>query len=166
MPRPGLLALVAGSLSVLPIGAPVVWIPASLWLMNSGQMAWGIFLAVYGLVFISGSDNVIRPYFIARGAKLPFLLTVLGVFGGALAFGLLGMFLGPVLLGVAYTLVVEFSATGRHAADRAVAENRVANSAADPACRARLLLLPRSDPGPLSRGAIHWVAGGHHDPMA
>ncbi len=74
-----------------------------------GHTGWGIFLAAYGLLIISGSDNVIRPYFIARGAKLPFLLTILGVLGGALAFGLLGIFLGPVLLGVGFTLVAEFS---------------------------------------------------------
>ena len=73
---------------------PVVWIPAALWLLSSGHTGWGIFLATYGLLIISGSDNVIRPYFIARGAKLPFLLTILGVLGGALAFGLLGIFLG------------------------------------------------------------------------
>jgi predicted PurR-regulated permease PerM len=109
VPRPGLLALVAGFLSVLPIGAPLVWIPAALWLLSVGKTGWGIFLLVYGAGLISGSDNFVRPYFIARGADLPFLLTVLGVFGGALAFGLLGVFLGPVLLGVAYTLVNEFA---------------------------------------------------------
>ena len=109
VPRPLLLGLIAGLLSVLPIGAPVVWIPASLWLLGTGHTGWGIFLATYGLFIISGSDNIIRPYFIARGAQLPFLLTILGVLGGALAFGLLGIFLGPVLLGVGFTLVLEFA---------------------------------------------------------
>ena len=51
----------------------------------------------------------IRPWFIARGAQLPFVLTVLGVLGGALAFGLLGIFLGPVLLGIGFTLVNEWA---------------------------------------------------------
>jgi predicted PurR-regulated permease PerM len=109
VPRPVLLGGVAGLLSVLPIGAPVVWIPASIWLMSSGHLGWGIFLAIYGVGAISGSDSVIRPWFISRGAQLPFLLTVLGVLGGALAFGLLGIFLGPVLLGVGYTLVNEWA---------------------------------------------------------
>ncbi len=109
VPRPLLLGAIAGLLSVLPIGAPVIWIPASLWLLGTGHTGWGIFLAAYGLFIISGSDNVIRPFFIARGAKLPFLLTILGVLGGALAFGLLGIFLGPVLLGVGFTLVAEFA---------------------------------------------------------
>ena len=109
VPRPLLLGGIAGLLSVLPIGAPVVWIPATLWLLGTGHTGWGIFLGTYGLLAISGSDNVIRPYFIARGAQLPFLLTILGVLGGALAFGLLGIFLGPVLLGVGFTLVTEFA---------------------------------------------------------
>ncbi len=109
VPRPMLLGAVAGLLSVLPIGAPLIWIPSAVWLLTSGHTGWGIFLAVYGVLAISGSDNVIRPYFISRGAQLPFLLTLLGVLGGALAFGLLGIFLGPVLLGVGFTLVVEFA---------------------------------------------------------
>jgi predicted PurR-regulated permease PerM len=108
VPRPLLLGGVAGFLSVLPIGAPVVWIPAALWLLGTGHIAWGIFLAVYGVFAVSGADSVIRPWFIARGAHLPFLLTVLGVLGGALAFGLLGIFLGPVLLGVGFTLMNEW----------------------------------------------------------
>ncbi len=110
VPRPALLGVVAGALSVLPIGAPVVWIPAALWLLSIGKTFWAIALLVYGTVAISGADSVIRPYFIARGAQLPFLLTMLGVLGGALAFGLLGVFLGPVLLGVGYTLVAEWAA--------------------------------------------------------
>ena len=111
VPRPALLGAVAGFLAVLPIGAPLVWIPAALWLMGSGHLGWGIFLGVYGVVAVSGADSVIRPWFIARGAQLPFLLTVLGVLGGALSFGLLGIFLGPVLLGIAYTLVNEWAET-------------------------------------------------------
>ena len=110
VPRPVLLGVVAAGLSVLPIGAPVVWLPAGLWLLGTGETGWGIFLLVWGAAVISMSDNVVRPYFIARGAKLPFLLTMLGVLGGAIAFGLLGVFVGPVLLAVGFTLVAEWSA--------------------------------------------------------
>ncbi len=113
VPRPLLLGVIAGGLSVLPIGAPLVWIPSALWLMSTGHTAWGVALLIYGAVAISGADNVIRPFFIARGARLPFLLTMLGVLGGALAFGLLGVFVGPVLLGVGYTLAIEYSLGGR-----------------------------------------------------
>jgi predicted PurR-regulated permease PerM len=109
VPRAVLLGVVAGALSVLPIGAPAVWIPAGFWLLASGETGWGIFLLAWGGLIISSADNLIRPYFIARGARLPFLLTMLGVLGGALAFGLLGVFLGPVLLAIGYTLVLEWS---------------------------------------------------------
>ena len=109
VPRPVLLGAIAGMLSVLPIGAPLVWIPAALWLLSEGHTGWGIALAVYGVGAVSGADSVIRPFFISRGAQLPFLLTLLGVLGGALSFGLLGIFLGPVLLGVGFTLVKEFA---------------------------------------------------------
>jgi predicted PurR-regulated permease PerM len=109
VPRPVLLGSVAGLLAVLPIGAPLVWIPASIWLLGSGHVGWGIFLGIYGVGAVSGADSLIRPWFISRGAQLPFLLTVLGVLGGALAFGLLGIFLGPVLLGIGYTLVNEWA---------------------------------------------------------
>lgn len=109
VPSAVLLGVVAGAMSVLPIGAPVVWIPAAIWLLASGETGWGLFLIAWGAVVIGSADNIIRPYFIARGAKLPFLLTTLGVLGGALAFGLLGVFLGPVLLAVAYTLIQEWS---------------------------------------------------------
>ena len=112
VPRPLLLGALAGLIAVLPIGAPVVWIPASLWLMGSGHMGRGIFLAIWGTVLVSGADHLIRPYFIARGARIPFLLTVLGVLGGTLAFGVLGIFLGPVLLGVGFSLVGEFARAG------------------------------------------------------
>ncbi len=109
VPRALLLGTLAGALSVLPIGAPVVWIPAALWLMATGHTLWGILLIGYGLLFVSGSDYVIRPFFISRGAKLPYLLTILGVLGGAIAFGLLGIFVGPVLLSVGFTLLAEWS---------------------------------------------------------
>src|SRR6185437_6016707 len=109
VPKPVLLGTIAGMLSVLPIGAPVVWIPAAMWLIGTGHYGWGIFLGLYGIGAVSGADSLIRPWFIARGAQLPFMLTVLGVLGGALAFGLLGIFLGPVLLGIGFSLVNEWA---------------------------------------------------------
>jgi len=112
VPRAGLLGTITFFLAVLPIGAPVIWLPAGLWLLSSGNTGHGIFLLTYGVLVVSGSDHVIRPYFISRGAHLPFLLTILGVLGGVLAFGVLGIFLGPVLLGVGYTLVMEFLRAG------------------------------------------------------
>ncbi len=82
VPRAVLLGAIAGFLAVLPIGAPMVWIPAAVWLIGSGHTGWGIFLVIYGVVAVSGADHLIRPIFIARGAQLPFLLTVLGCWAG------------------------------------------------------------------------------------
>ncbi|GBQ68832.1 transporter [Ameyamaea chiangmaiensis NBRC 103196] len=105
-----LLGALAAFLSVLPIGAPIVWAPAAIWLVATHHLVKGILLALFGVVAISGADHIIRPMFIARGAQLPYLLTVLGVLGGVVAFGGLGIFLGPVLLGLGYTLISEFAA--------------------------------------------------------
>lgn len=109
VPRPVLLGVIAGVISILPVGAPLVWIPATIWLFAEGQMGWGIFLGLYGALGISSVDNFIRPWFIARGADLPLLLTLLGALGGVFAFGFLGLFLGPVVLAVGFTLLKEWA---------------------------------------------------------
>ncbi|TDH63950.1 AI-2E family transporter [Dankookia rubra] len=109
VPRPALLAVIAGCISIMPVGAPLVWIPATLWLFAQGQTGWAIFLGLYGAFGISSADNVIRPWLIARGADLPLLLTLLGALGGVFAFGFLGLFLGPVLLAVGFTLLKDWA---------------------------------------------------------
>jgi predicted PurR-regulated permease PerM len=110
VPQAVLLGVVAGVISILPVGAPLVWAPASLWLLAQGETGWGIFMGLYGALVISSVDNVIRPWAIARGARLPLLLTLMGALGGVLAFGFLGLFLGPVVLAVGFTLMLEFAA--------------------------------------------------------
>lgn len=112
VPRPVLLGVIAGVISIMPVGAPLVWIPAALWLFSEGQTGWGIFLALYGALGISSVDNIIRPWFISRGADLPLLLTLLGALGGVVAFGFLGLFLGPVVLAVGFTLLKDWATDG------------------------------------------------------
>jgi len=75
-----------------------------IWLYWSGETAWGTFLLVWSLVVVT-MDNVLRPMLIKRGADLPLLLIFAGVIGGLLGFGLVGIFVGPVVLAVAYTLL-------------------------------------------------------------
>jgi predicted PurR-regulated permease PerM len=104
-----LLGVLTFFVAVIPFGPPVVWIPASLWLFAQGEPGWGIFMFLWGFFCISSVDNVVRPYIISQGSKMPFLLIFCGVIGGALAFGLVGLFLGPTLLAVAYRLVDEWS---------------------------------------------------------
>jgi predicted PurR-regulated permease PerM len=115
VPQPVLLGVIAGLISILPVGAPLVWLPAAVWLLLQGSTGWGLFLLAYGALGISSVDNVIRPWFISRGADLPFLLTLLGALGGVLAFGLLGLFLGPVVLAVGFSLLKDWAVTAAQA---------------------------------------------------
>jgi predicted PurR-regulated permease PerM len=91
--------------SLIPVGPPVIWGGAALWLFSQGSTGWGIFMLVWGFFVISGVDNVVRPMLISRGSSLPFLLTLLGVLGGVIAFGFVGLFIGPTLLAVGYSLM-------------------------------------------------------------
>jgi predicted PurR-regulated permease PerM len=110
-PTPLLLACATFFLSVIPVGPPLIWGGASIWLFNHGQHGWAIFLALYGLLGISTVDNVIKPILISHSSHLPLLLVVLGVLGGAIAFGFIGIFLGPTLLAVGLTLIVHLIAS-------------------------------------------------------
>lgn len=110
VPNSLLLGLLAGALSVIPFGATVIWLPACIWLASQGFWVRGLILGLYEVIVLSGADTLVRPWFVARGADLPFLLTLFGVVGGAVAFGVLGIFLGPVLLGIGYTLATKFVA--------------------------------------------------------
>lgn len=104
-PMPFLLALLTFFLSIIPVGPPLVWGGAALWLYNHGDHGWAIFIALYGFMVISTVDNVVKPILISHSSHLPLLLVLLGVLGGALAFGFVGIFLGPTLLAVGLTLI-------------------------------------------------------------
>jgi predicted PurR-regulated permease PerM len=110
VPMPLLLALATFFLSVVPVGPPLVWGGAALWLYNHGDHGWAIFLALYGLLAISSIDNLVKPILISHSSHQPLLLVVLGVLGGVLAFGFIGIFLGPTLLAVGLTLAVHLVA--------------------------------------------------------
>jgi predicted PurR-regulated permease PerM len=108
-------------LSVVPVGPPLVWGGATAWLVYQGSIGWAVFMALWGFFVISGIDNIIKPYLISRGSRLPFILTLLGVLGGALAFGIIGVFLGPLLLALGYRLLQEWVSTEPGPADPAEA---------------------------------------------
>ncbi len=114
VPGAGLLALLTFFLSIVPGGPPFVWGPATLWLFYHGHPAWGVFMLIWGLG-VSSVDNVVRPWLISQGVAMPFILIFFGVLGGALAFGFIGVFLGPTLLAVGYRLVGEWIAARRAA---------------------------------------------------
>lgn len=104
-----LLGVLTFFLAVVPFGPPLVWLPAALWLFAQDRTAMGVFMLIWGAVGISSVDNFLRPYLISQGSKMPFVLIFCGVIGGALAFGLVGVFLGPTLLAVAFRLITEWT---------------------------------------------------------
>lgn len=111
VPAAMLLAAATFFLSMVPVGPPLVWGGAAIWLYEQGQIGWSVFMVTWGLLAISSVDNFLKPLLISRTASLPILLIALGVFGGALAFGFVGIFLGPVLLAVGLALTEEFSSS-------------------------------------------------------
>lgn len=108
IPAAFLWALLTFMLSLVPGGPPLVWVPATIWLFAHGETGWGIFMGLWGFIAISGIDNLVRPLLISRGTPMPFVLTLLGVMGGLIAFGFIGIFLGPTLLAAGYSLIQEF----------------------------------------------------------
>ncbi len=104
-----LLGMATFFLSPVPVGPPLVWIPASIILFMQGEQGWGIFLFFWGLLVVSSVDNVIKPMIISHGSDLPFILVLLGVLGGVVAFGFIGVFLGPVLLAIGFAMIKEWA---------------------------------------------------------
>jgi predicted PurR-regulated permease PerM len=107
VPGAGVLTLLTFFLSVVPMGPPLVWGPAAFWLFHQGSTGWGIFMVIWG-IGVSSIDNFVKPWLISRGSTMPFLLILFGVLGGAIAFGFIGVFLGPTLLAVGYRVLQDW----------------------------------------------------------
>ena len=98
------LTALAFILCIAQVGPILVLAPSVGWLFWSGQTGWGIFLLVWTII-VGTMDNFLRPYLIKKGADLPLILVFAGVLGGLMMFGLIGIFVGPVVLAVAHTLL-------------------------------------------------------------
>ncbi len=109
VPFAGLLTAVMFMLCIAQLGPMLVLAPAVIWVFWNGDTGWGVFLLLWTTV-VGTMDNFLRPILIRRGADLPLLLILAGVIGGLLAFGLVGIFVGPVLLAVSYKLLGEWIA--------------------------------------------------------
>jgi predicted PurR-regulated permease PerM len=96
-------------LCIAQFGPLPVLVPVVIWLFWSGGSGWGIFLLVWTVV-VGSLDSILRPILIRKGAHLPLMLLLAGVIGGLIAFGLVGIFLGPVVLAVGYTLLQSWMA--------------------------------------------------------
>jgi predicted PurR-regulated permease PerM len=110
IPAALLLGLLLFLLSLIPFGPLLIVVPAALWLYFSGEVGGAVFIIVWSIAAGIVTDNVLKPWLISRGSDLPLILILFGVVGGAVAFGFLGLFLGPTLLAVGYELIREWNA--------------------------------------------------------
>lgn len=117
-----LLGFLIFVLSFIPGGPPTVWVPVTVWLFTQGHPGLGTFMIIWGIFIITGVDHVIRPYLISRDTKQSFALILLGILGGILAFGFVGLFIGPTLLAVGRTILQQFISRPALAADEPAGE--------------------------------------------
>jgi predicted PurR-regulated permease PerM len=110
-------------LAISQIGGPLlilIWGGAAWWLFAQDQQVWGIFMIVWGLL-VGMIDNFIKPWLIGFGIEMPMSLTILGVFGGFIAFGFLGLFIGPTLIAILFNLLQAWrNAVASHPATEAM----------------------------------------------
>ncbi len=105
---PIMLAAITVLFALIPFGTPLVWGSMGIWLTLTGHTFEGVALLLWGLLVVSWVDNIVRPLVVAQSVKIPFLLAFFGVLGGLAAFGLVGLFLGPVILAVAFSVWQEW----------------------------------------------------------
>ena len=111
VPHAGLLAAIAFVLCVAQVGPLLVLVPSIMWLYWTGNTGWAAALVIWSLP-VGTLDNVLRPLLIRRGVQLPMLLIIGGVIGGLISFGVVGLFVGPVVLAATYTLAKDWVASG------------------------------------------------------
>lgn len=157
LPSPGLLGLLSFFLAVIPGGTLLVVVPGAIWLVQQGEPGWAVFLALWTLAVGIAIDNVLKPIIIGRSSHVPFILIMLGVLGGAAAFGLLGVFVGPTLLAVAHAVLRDWVTVRTGIPSRAApapstlaGAEAVQRPGADPGLRLRVQSPP--DAGPLQGG--------------
>lgn len=113
LPVPLLLAMLTFLVGLVPFVVPFIWGSASVWLYLTGDTTAAIGLAIWGLTAVSWIDNIVRPLVISGATRIPFLLVLFGVLGGLTAFGLVGLFIGPVILAVLMAIWREWLAEKR-----------------------------------------------------
>ena len=122
VPAAALLTAVILMLCIAQVGPGLVLIPAAIWLFHSGHNLAGSLFAVWSIL-VCTLDNFLRPVLIRKGVELPMLLIITGVIGGLISFGIIGLFIGPVILAVTFTLLRAWVSRGEPSAAPVTAES-------------------------------------------
>jgi predicted PurR-regulated permease PerM len=105
LPSPLVFGVLGALFALVPVvGTAVVWLPGTLWLLAHGDAGHAIFLAAWGVLAVGSVDNFLRPILISGRVEVPTLAVFIGVMGGLAAFGFVGLFLGPIVLGLLVAL--------------------------------------------------------------
>ena len=113
VPKSLILTFVAIVVSIIPIlGSWLVWLPAGIFLITTGSVFKGIVLLIYGGLFVSSIDNILRPYFISKKSHMSIVIALIGVIGGLYAFGIVGLVIGPLILSYVM-IIIDFYRQGK-----------------------------------------------------
>jgi predicted PurR-regulated permease PerM len=106
LPSPALWGLATSATSVIPVfGSALVWVPASITLLTQGSVGYGIFMLIWGALLISQVDSLVRPWVLIAQVPMNGLVIFITLLGGVQAFGLIGIFMGPVILAATLELL-------------------------------------------------------------
>lgn len=110
VPHWAILCALTFLLAMFQIGPILIWIPIAIWLVQGGQPGLAVFVCVWGLVAVGLTDNLVRTVFVSKTSKVPGILAFLGAIGGLVAWGIVGVFLGPVIVAVCHKIAIEWVA--------------------------------------------------------
>ncbi|KDR30698.1 MULTISPECIES: AI-2E family transporter [Caballeronia] len=108
VPHATLLGMLTAVAAMLPFCAPIVFLGSALWLLAQGSTIAAACVAVFGLIVVFVAEHFVRPVLIGGSARLPFLLVLFGILGGAETFGLIGLFIGPALMTILVVLWTDY----------------------------------------------------------
>ena len=108
VPYPFVLGVISFFLAIIPAAMTLLWLPIAIWLLIQGDTGWAVFICLWFILLVGTIDNWLRPILISREVELPMILIIFGIFGGLLAFGFIGVFLGPTLLYTGFALIIDW----------------------------------------------------------
>lgn len=94
--------------SLVQVGPVIIWLPMSIWLYMNGQTYMATFVFLWGLIIVNVTDNIVRPLLVSKDSDLPAWLAFLGALGGLMQWGVVGVFLGPVIVAVGYEMMLKW----------------------------------------------------------